>query len=114
MFQAQLICIQFEPGGIITNCITLLLIITFLFDWQCKGDFQGAEDYYSRAALADPANGEILSQYAKLVWDLHHDHDKALGYYEQAVEATPADWYGFFQNHLVCIILCITITFKFI
>ncbi|XP_044485322.1 uncharacterized protein LOC123210893 isoform X3 [Mangifera indica] len=68
--------------------------------FQCKGDFQGAEDYYSRAALADPANGEILSQYAKLVWDLHHDHDKALGYYEQAVEATPADCFFVFSNVL--------------
>ncbi|KAL7212744.1 hypothetical protein ACSBR2_015428 [Camellia fascicularis] len=48
------------------------------FLYQSKRDLQGAEQYYSRAVLADPADGEIISQYAKLVWELHHDQDKAM------------------------------------
>ncbi len=53
-----------------------------------------------RAILADPRDGEIISQYAKLVWDLHHDRNKALCYFERAVEATPGDRYSF---HAVCL-----------
>lgn len=48
-----------------------------------------------RAILADPRDGEIISQYAKLVWELHHDRNKALCYFERAVEATPRDRYNF-------------------
>lgn len=40
---------------------------------------------------ADPGDGETISQYAKLVWDVHNDHDKAMYYFEKAVEATPGD-----------------------
>ncbi|KAI8001109.1 hypothetical protein LOK49_LG09G00989 [Camellia lanceoleosa] len=43
------------------------------------------------AQFADPADGEIISQYAKLVWELHHDQDKAMSYFERAVQATPED-----------------------
>ncbi|XP_075085986.1 uncharacterized protein LOC107773576 [Nicotiana tabacum] len=46
---------------------------------QCKGDLKGAEEYNSRAILAYANDGEIISQYAKLIWKLHHDQDKALG-----------------------------------
>lgn len=42
---------------------------------------------------ADPGDGETISQYAKLVWDVHNDHDKAMYYFEKAVEATPGDRY---------------------
>ncbi|CAK7327321.1 unnamed protein product [Dovyalis caffra] len=56
-----------------------------------KRDLEGAEEYYSRAILADPGDGEILSQYAKLVWESYGNHDKALCYFEQAVQATPKD-----------------------
>ncbi|KAJ6356294.1 hypothetical protein OIU78_004409 [Salix suchowensis] len=56
-----------------------------------KRDLKGAEEYYGRAILADPSDGEILSQYAKLAWELHHDHDKASSFFEQAVQATPSD-----------------------
>lgn len=71
----------------------LLIISILLFgsDWQSKGDLEGAEEYFSRAILANPGDGEIMSQYAKLVWELHHDHDKALCYFEQAVQDSPAD-----------------------
>ncbi|KAG8480995.1 hypothetical protein CXB51_025636 [Gossypium anomalum] len=56
-----------------------------------KGDLQGAEDYYHRATLADPEDSEILLQYAKILWDLHHDKDRALSYFERAVQASPQD-----------------------
>ncbi|KAJ1377939.1 Tetratricopeptide-like helical domain superfamily, partial [Sesbania bispinosa] len=54
-------------------------------------DLQAAEDYYSRAISADPSDGEMMSEYAKLVWELHHDQEKALSLFEQAVQATPGD-----------------------
>ena len=63
---------------------------TYLFQ-QSKGDLKGAEEYYHRATLADPENGEILLQYAKIVWDLHQDKDRALSYFERAVRASPQD-----------------------
>ncbi|KAK4418439.1 hypothetical protein Salat_2256700 [Sesamum alatum] len=56
-----------------------------------KGDLQRAEEYYSRAILADPEDGEILSQYAKLIWELHHDKDRAASYFERAVQASTED-----------------------
>ncbi|KAM0002713.1 putative tetratricopeptide-like helical domain superfamily [Helianthus debilis subsp. tardiflorus] len=58
---------------------------------QSNGDLDGAEEYYFRATQADPKDGESLMQYAKLVWELHHDQDRALGYFEAAVLATPED-----------------------
>lgn len=58
---------------------------------QSKGEFHGAEKYYHRAILADPENGEILSMYAKLVWEVHHDQSKALCYFERAALAAPQD-----------------------
>lgn len=58
---------------------------------QSNGDLQGAEEYFLRATLADPNDGEILMQYAKLVWENHHDKDRALVYFERAVEAAPQD-----------------------
>ncbi|KAK3187690.1 hypothetical protein Dsin_027251 [Dipteronia sinensis] len=58
---------------------------------QSKGDLHGAEDYYRSATLADPGDGEILLQYAKLVWELHHDRDRASSYFERAAQAAPQD-----------------------
>lgn len=40
---------------------------------------------------ADPKDGEMLSQYAKLVWQLHGDQAKASRYFEKAVVAAPAN-----------------------
>ena len=51
-----------------------------------------SEEYYERAILADPHDGEVLSQYAKLQWDVHKDQDRAEMYYDQAVQAAPDDW----------------------
>lgn len=46
-----------------------------------------------RAVLADPGDGEITAEYAKLVWELHHDNHKASIYFERAVQASPENWY---------------------
>lgn len=62
-----------------------------LFWWQSKGDLHGAEEYYSRAIDEDPHNEEILSIYANIVWQLHHNKDRAVAYFERAVAATPED-----------------------
>ncbi|TMW90228.1 hypothetical protein EJD97_016029 [Solanum chilense] len=56
---------------------------------QSKGDLSGAEEYYFQATLADPQDGDILSQYATLVWQLHHDKDRALSYFEHATHVDP-------------------------
>lgn len=58
---------------------------------QSKGDLQGAVEYYSRATLADPEDGEILVQYAKFVWENLNDQDRALSYFERAAQAAPQD-----------------------
>ncbi|XP_042027993.1 uncharacterized protein LOC121775090 isoform X1 [Salvia splendens] len=58
---------------------------------ESTGDLCGAEEYYFRATEADPEDGELLSQYAKLVWQLRGDQAKALRYFEKAVEAAPAN-----------------------
>ncbi|KAK3019094.1 hypothetical protein RJ639_004963 [Escallonia herrerae] len=46
--------------------------------------FPGAEENYFRASLADPKDGEILMQYATLVWQLHRNQDRASRYFERA------------------------------
>ncbi|OIW13128.1 hypothetical protein TanjilG_32109 [Lupinus angustifolius] len=56
-----------------------------------RGDIQGAEEYFLRVTLVDPNDGEILMQYAKLVWEQHHDKDKAMEYFELAAQAAPHD-----------------------
>lgn len=58
---------------------------------QSKGDLHGAEEYYSRATLADPDDGELWAQYAKLVWDLHQDRDRATSYFKLATAVAPQD-----------------------
>lgn len=56
-----------------------------------------------RTILADPSDGEIMSQYAKLVWELYHDQDKALSYFESAVQASPGDRYNFLAQLLISV-----------
>lgn len=65
------------------------------FSLQTKGDLKRAEEYYSRAILADSEDGEILSQYASLIWELHRDEGRAMSYFEQAVRAASEDRYAF-------------------
>ena len=57
--------------------------------FQVKGDYRRAEEYYSRAILADPDDGELMSEYAKLVWDVHRDEERASSYFERAAKASP-------------------------
>lgn len=57
-----------------------------------------------RAILADPGDGEIMSLYAKLVWELHHDKDKASCYFERAVQAAPGDRYNFRAEFLISLL----------
>lgn len=69
--------------------------IAFLFSpYQSKRDLEAAEDYYSQAISADPSDGEMISEYARLEWELHHDQEKVLSLFEQAVQATPGDRYN--------------------
>jgi tetratricopeptide (TPR) repeat protein len=75
-----------------------------MFDLQSKGDLRTAEDFYMRAILADPEDGEIMSLYAKLVWELHHDKDKALCYFERSVQAAPGDRYNFHAEFLISLL----------
>lgn len=77
---------------------------------QTKKDLKGAEEYYSRAILADPSDGEILSQYAKLIWELHRDEDRATSYFERAVQAASSD--RFASHTLLRISFIIEIQFK--
>ncbi|MCH91241.1 TPR domain protein, partial [Trifolium medium] len=56
-----------------------------------KGELQDAEEYFHRATQADPNDGEILMQYAKLVWENHHDRDRASVYFERAAQSAPQD-----------------------
>ncbi|KAI8566546.1 hypothetical protein RHMOL_Rhmol02G0049000 [Rhododendron molle] len=65
-----------------------------------KGDLHGAEEYLFQATLADPNDGEICSLYAKLVWELHRDQERALNYFEQATQASPED------SHVVAAYAC--------
>lgn len=53
----------------------------------------GAEECYCRAILASPGDGDLLSLYAKLIWETHRDEERAKSYFDQAVSASPDDWY---------------------
>lgn len=53
----------------------------------------GAEEYYSRAILASPGDGDVLSLYGKLIWETQRDEDRAMSYFDRAVSASPDDWY---------------------
>lgn len=63
------------------------------FFLQVKGDLSGAQDYYFRATLADPSDGEILVQYAQFLWEFSHDKDGAMSYFKKATAASPEDRY---------------------
>nr|XP_043609457.1 uncharacterized protein LOC122581312 [Erigeron canadensis] len=81
-----------ESLAVDENCREPLLLRNHAqFLQETKGDFKGAEEYYSRAVQADPGDGQLVSQYAQLVWELYHDQHKASGYFEQAVEAAPTN-----------------------
>ncbi|XP_047311678.1 uncharacterized protein LOC124915073 [Impatiens glandulifera] len=58
---------------------------------QSKGELERAEEYYLKATIADPEDGEILLLYAKLIWELHHDYKIASDYFHRAALAAPND-----------------------
>ncbi|XP_073053464.1 uncharacterized protein [Primulina eburnea] len=58
---------------------------------ESRGELFKAEEYYDRAIMADPNNGEVLCLFAKLVWELYRDKEQALTYFERAALASPGD-----------------------
>lgn len=43
----------------------------------------------------DPGDGEILSLYAQLTMELHGDEERALSYFQRAVQASPENRLAF-------------------
>ncbi|KAJ0540880.1 putative tetratricopeptide-like helical domain superfamily [Helianthus annuus] len=60
---------------------------------QVKGDVMKAEEYCSRAILANPSDATALSMYADLIWETQKDASRAQSYFDQAVKASPDDSY---------------------
>lgn len=50
----------------------------------------------------EPTDGEILSQYALLVWELHHDQERASAFFELAAQTAPKDRCVFFL--IICFV----------
>ncbi|XP_073143546.1 uncharacterized protein [Henckelia pumila] len=73
-----------NPG----NPLFLRNYAQFLYQRKGEGDLRVAEEYYSRAILADPEDGEVLSQYAILIWESQHDKERATNYFERAIQAS--------------------------
>lgn len=71
----------------------------------------GAEECYCRAILASPGDGDLLSLYAKLIWETHRDEERAQSYFDQAVSASPDDWYVIFI-YLCLVVKNIQVTCK--
>ncbi|XP_039121607.1 uncharacterized protein LOC120258310 [Dioscorea cayenensis subsp. rotundata] len=69
---------------------TLLLRNYGQFLHEVIGDFGEAEKYYSRAIVLSPRDGDLLSLYAKLLWD-EGEKTKAGHYYDLAAKASPDD-----------------------
>lgn len=59
---------------------------------KVEKDYDRAEEYYGRAILASPGDGEVLSLYGKLIWEAQRNQKRAEGYFEQAIKAAPDDW----------------------
>lgn len=59
---------------------------------QVERDFARAEEYYGRAILASPGDGEVLSLYGKLIWETQRDGRRAQSYFDRAVRASSEDW----------------------
>jgi len=61
---------------------------------QVEKDTTRAEEYYGRAILANPSDGELLSLYGALIWETQRDEARAKSYFDQAIHAAPNDWYN--------------------
>lgn len=63
------------------------------FDWFMKveKDAVKAEEYYGRAILANPGDGEVLCLYGNLIWMTQGHADRAKAYFDQAVHVAPND-----------------------
>lgn len=61
---------------------------------QVEKDTTRAEEYYARAILANPRDGELLSLYGSLIWETQRDEARAKSYFDQAIHADPNDWYN--------------------
>ena len=55
-------------------------------------NLEKADEYYGRAILASPGDGDLLSSYGKLIWETEKDEDRAQSYFDRAVHASPDDW----------------------
>ena len=66
--------------------------------WQVEKDTVRAEEFYGRAILANPGDGELLSLYGTLIWETQRDEDRAKSYFDQAIHAAPNDWYFIIYN----------------
>lgn len=73
----------------------VVYLYLLVLHWHTKGELEGPEYYYSHALQAVPRDGEVVSNYAQLVWELHHDQDKTSVYFECVVEDAPATRYHF-------------------
>ncbi|XP_042001328.1 uncharacterized protein LOC121791205 [Salvia splendens] len=56
---------------------------------KVKADFTKAEQFYERATLANPADGNVLSHYADLLWQTHGDSARAEAYLIKLSKPTP-------------------------
>ncbi|CAN0921745.1 hypothetical protein LINGRAHAP2_LOCUS32746 [Linum grandiflorum] len=60
-------------------------------DSEVEGDVKRAEEYYGRALLESPGDGEVLSLYANLIWNNYKDQHRAFTYFHHAASASPND-----------------------
>ncbi|MCO5585892.1 hypothetical protein L7F22_039826 [Adiantum nelumboides] len=79
--------LQKDPG----NPLFLCNYAQYLAD--VKHDYRKAEEFFQRAILASPSDGELLGRYAKMLWEVKHDTERAADYFERAVQAAPDNSY---------------------
>lgn len=63
-----------------------------MLNQQVKRDLAKAEEYYARAILVNPRDGNVLALYADLIWRTQKNASHAHAYFDQAVKSSPDDW----------------------